>query len=448
MVSAPFCPYCGTRRDERPRPGAAAAAGAAATERLFTTSQEYLHLAFDPRAGYALLGSYAPDSAHGRLRAYDFYRKRVAWNAFTGERGTDDLDYEKLAVHKGHVYASVGRSFRVLDLLTGQQKWGAELPDKVAYDRHPLPARGARVFDPAPPGARGPVWIVATDDTISAFDRDTGQPLWRETRERMPRRILPYESGLLLLDHRHEIELVDPATRTVIDKVGPRVERLDVDGRYGLLQVECWGWREREGVLVHDFLAKKEVLFEAVDGLDDDVPCVSGNNRVFCAVEGGAKLFAAPHGKAVELMPGFRIRTMAVCGPTVVVLLTKHHGTSYRRVVGVDAQSLAVRFDLGEWASEPDDDWTTQVCSNGHVAVTVKSRQGREGDGTDSEVIAIDPGGRMLWNLPVGVWRAHWFLGGHVVVLSSRGWHIVRPDNGQVVAQYRERQDDDDDDPT
>jgi outer membrane protein assembly factor BamB len=439
VAGAPFCPYCGTRKPlaiaiaqaARPRP--------AREPRPFSTSHRDLCLTFDPRAGYALLGVFREDAGSPRLRVFDVYNKRVAWEAFAGEPALEDLDYESIAVHGGNVYVGVGRSLRVLDLMTGQPRWGAELSDTLAHDYGPPTVRGARVIDPVPAGARGAMWAVAIDDTIFAFDRDTGQPLWREVRERLPRRIRPFESGLLLLEHSSSVEVVDPATKNVVDSIASRVERLDVEGRLGILQVENWGWRERDGVLLHDFLARKEVLFEAVDDPEDDVQTVVGHGRVFCAVESGARLFAGPHGRAVELCPAFHIRSLTMCGPTLMVLLRKHHGTSVRRFMGVDPQTLAVRFDLGEMTTEPDDDWTEQVCANGQVAVLVTSPTGSD---RQCELWGVDPSGRILWRLPVGAWKAHYFLGGHVVVSSSMGWQIVRPDTGQVVAGYAASVDD------
>jgi outer membrane protein assembly factor BamB len=416
-----------------------APARAPAPAPAFTTSLSYLAFAFDPRAGYALVGVHAPDGEPPRLRAYDVVGGRVAWDAFTGDEALDGLDYESIAVRAGHVYVGVGRSFRVLDLFTGQQKWGAELPDDLAYDSGHFTERGARVVDPAQPGGGGPVWAIAVDDTIAAFDRATGQPLWREVREEMPRRIRTLEPSLLLLERGGVVEVVDPATRKVLESVGPRVERLDLEGRYGLMQVHRFGWRERDGILVHDFAAHQEALFDAVERIEDDVPCVAAQNRVFCALESGAKLYAAPGGKPIELMAGMHVRALAACGPTVMVLLSKHHGTSYRRLLGVDAQTMAVRFDLGEWTTEPNDDWSRQLCSNGHVTVAVTSPTD---DGDDCELVAVDPAGRIAWRLAVGEWKAHAFVGGHVVVLSSRGWQVVRPDNGQVIASYANRQDD------
>ena len=439
VAAAPFCPYCGNPKGAQSQAPARApvviqrAAAATKPPPTFTAPVESLYMTFDPRASYALIGPYAPREEQPRLRAYDVFGKRVAWDTFTSEDAAGGLDYKSIAVRNGNVYVGVGRSFRALDLMTGQQKWGAELTDLLACEADRVLGRGASVVDPAPAGARGPVWTVVVDGSVSAFDRDTGQPLWRETREDLPSRFHPYEARLLLLEYSEKVELVDPGTRKVLDTVGPRTRRFDLAGRHGLMQVHSWGWRERDGILVHDFMTKKEALFEAVENVQYDVQVVAGQNRVFCATDDGAKLFAAPHGKAVELMAGLKIRSLVMCGPTLVALLRKEHGTSYRRLLGVDPQTLTLRFDLGEWSPQPTSDWTGQVRSNGYVAVAVTSPTGNE---RDCELLAVDPGGRVVWKLPVGYWKWHEFLGGHLVVESSKAWRIVRPDTGQVVAIF------------
>jgi hypothetical protein len=118
-------------------------------------------------------------------------------------------------------------------------------------------------------------------------------------------------------------------------------------------------------------------------------------------------------------------------GPTLMVLLRKHHGTSYRRILGVDPMTLAVRFDLGELTSEPNDDFPLQMCSNGAIAVIVTSPTN---DDDNCELWGVDARGAVLWRTPVANWREHWFLGGNVVVSSNDGWRVLRPDTGQVFA--------------
>ncbi|HEY8079928.1 MAG TPA: PQQ-binding-like beta-propeller repeat protein [Labilithrix sp.] len=441
VVHAPFCPFCGSRKEQKapeavpgvPPPLAAQKPknAPAADTRPFTSYIVNTTLTFDPRVGYAVIGAHKPDGEPARLRAWDLQNKRVAWEALSRQLQSDDLDYEGMRVHSGNVYVGWERNFRVLDLFTGQQRWGAELSDKPAYDARPWATRGMRVFDAAPIGARGAIWLVTVDDFITCYDRDTGQMLWREERERMPRRIHPLDSGQLIVEGNGEIELVDPAQKTVLDKLSGRIERLDLEGAVGALQVRDWGFRERAGILVHDFRARKELLFEPAEDIEDDVPTVMAFGRVFCALESGAKLFAAPSARTIELLQGFHIKSLAMCGPTLFVLLVKHHGTSYRRVLGIDPQTLAVRFDLGELGTEPDDDYPTQMCSNGYVNVIVTSPAN---DDDRCELIAVDPRGAILWRKDIGEWRSHWFCGGNVVVCCGQGLRILRPDNGQLVA--------------
>ncbi len=443
VAAAPFCPFCGTQKPTRDLPAVIAEAQARARaqeqarparEEIFSKRGRDLCLTFDPRAGFALLGPAEPKGEAPRLRAYDVCNQRVAWEAMLGEPGVGNVSYEALAVRNGNVYVGLGRSLCVLDLLTGAEKWRAELSDKLAYDSSDFATRGMRVIDAAPAGAPGVVWAVAVDDVISAFDRDTGKRLWREARENMPRRILPFGAGLLLVQTGEAIELVDPATKKVLDRLQGRIERWDMDGSCGLLQVDRWGFRERDGVLVHDFATKKELLFEALEDLEDDVPTVAANGRVFCAMESGAKLVAAPKPKPVELVPAFHIRAMVMCGPTLMVLLRKHHGTSVRRVVGVDPATLTIRFDLGELPERPSDNWTTQLCSNGQVTVLA---HGHATDSRSCDLLALDARGNSAWRVTVGEWRAHYFLGGYVAVFSSWGWQILRPDNGEVFAEFK-----------
>ena len=447
VAGAPFCPYCGASKgapqqvvggaqvQARVEAIRLARSGqqAAKAARPFSTSFPGLCFTFDPRAGYALIGAYAPDGQPPRLRAYDLMGGRVAWEAFTGDEGVLELDYESITVRAGNVYVGVGRSFRVVDLFTGQQKWGAELPDALAYDGGHFTERGPRVIDPVQPGMRGPVWVIAVDKTVAAFDRDTGQPCGARSSRTRRAGSTRSSPGCCSPSAATSSSSWIPSNRHVIERVGPRVERLDIEGRQGIMQVDRFGWRDREGILVHDFVARKELLFEGVDDLEDDVQSVTGQGRVFCAVESGAKLVAAPRGKPVELMAGMHIRALAMCGPTLMVLLVKHQGTRYRRLLGVDAQSLAVRFDLGEWTTSPTDHWTRQVCSNGHIAVVVTSTTDRD---DNCELVAVNPAGRIGWKLAVGEWKAHAFVGGHLVVCSSKGWQVVRPDTGQVVASY------------
>src|SRR5439155_22968947 len=167
----------------------------------------------------------------------------------------------------------------VLDLYTGRVKWGAELSDKLTYDGSYGPERGLKLLDPSPPGQRGAVMAFTTDSTISSFDRDSGQLSWREKRERLPYRMTCIgQSGLVAFDNG---EVMNPLQQKPVMKLGGHGE---IVGQYGLWRVSNWGWRQREGIVLFDYLANKELLFEAIEDVESDVRLVMGHGRVFGAV--------------------------------------------------------------------------------------------------------------------------------------------------------------------
>ncbi len=393
-----------------------------------------LCLAFDPQVGFALIGAHQPGKKEpARLQAFDPYNQRVAWQALVGTAGVETVEDDMLAVRGRNVYVSIGRSLHTLDLFTGQSKWGSEFTDRLKDDSAYGINRGLQIIDATPDGQRGALLALGVDDTITSLDRDTGQLLWRENRERMPRRITPLgPSGLLVIEGDQTV-VIHPSSSAPVFQLSKRPSRADIVGQFGIWQVENWDWRDREGLALFDYVANKELMFEAVEKIEDDVPSVMGHGRIFCALESGAKLFGAPQANAVVLREGFHIRSLLMGGPTLFVLLEKHHGTDYRRILGVDPQTLGIRFDLGELSTEPDDNWTGQMCTNGELTVIVTSR---DDDDDHCELWGVNSAGQVLWKTYVGEWRGHYFLGGHIIAYASSTWHILRPNDGQTVATY------------
>ncbi len=180
-----------------------------------------------------------------------------------------------------------------------------------------------------------------------------------------------------------------------------------------------------------DYLANQEVMFDAIDKIEEDVPFVMGFNCVFGATHSGDKLFASPNAKPTVLREGLRINQLAVAGPTLFALLIKSEGTRVRRVVGLDPQTLAVRFDLGELSTEPTSSRANQILALPDMAVIVTS----SGDSSQCELWGVLPTGQIAWRTPVGSWSAHYLLGGHIVCYAD-GWKILRPNDGQIVMEY------------
>jgi hypothetical protein len=393
-------------------------------------------IAFDPQLGYVLFGQHTPKGQPARIRAYDIIQKRVLWESLSGAPDVASVEYEQLAAHNRNVYVATGRTLRVLDLGTGQPKWGGELSDKPCYVGEHGPTRGMMVIDAAAPGQRGAVVVPTVDYGLTSFDRDTGRPLWHETRERSLSQWWPIEqSGLIVLD-TSPLEVMQPAQQAPLAKLDGRMRRFDIDGRYGMFKVGNWGWRERDGILLHDLLANHEVFFEPVNNIEDDVPCALGPGRVYCAVESGEKLLGVPQGAPVAVLAGYRARALKMCGPTLFALLEKHHGTGIRRLLGLDPQTLAVRFDLGELTTEPNDNWERHMASNGEVLALVTSPTN---DDDKCEIVGVNAGGRVLWKVDVGEWTSHYFMGAMLVVNSDGAVRIIRPQDGQIVGEYTNR---------
>ena len=104
------------------------------------------------------------------------------------------------------------------------------------------------------------------------------------------------------------------------------------------------------------------------------------------------------------------------------------------RVVGIDPGTLAFRFDAGEAGTEPEEPWEGQLATDGYSLVFVGSPRDDRGS---CELRSVDTTtGRTLWSRPVGMWRAHRFVAGHLVVWSDERVEVLAPANGQVVAAY------------
>jgi len=335
---------------------------------------------------------------------------------------------------RGHtVYVSIGRTLRALDLFTGRQKWGAEFSDELQYEVGHGPDRGLKVIDATPPGQLGVVITFTVDNMIMAMDRDTGRLLWKEKREHMPSKVTPIEqSGLLLFETKYVHEVINPAQQVPVLRIAKPIQCSNLVGRYGIWQVKSWGWRDREGIALFDYLANQEVMFEAIDGVEDDVACVMGFHRVFCATNDGDKICYAPNGVPTALREGHRIQQLAVVCPTLFALMAKHEGTRTRRVLGLDPQNLAVRFDLGELSREPSDNEDKQILALPELAVIVNSR---DRDDDHCELWGVAPTGQIVWRTYVGEWSAHYALGGHIVCYAG-GWKILRPNDGQIVMDH------------
>lgn len=445
------CPYC-RANVTAPHPGLGAVPGrppqpmpmhGSEADALFTADVDALVCTF---AGgrFLLVGAHAPPGQPSRLRAVDPIQKAVVWEALQGEAWLAGLEASHIKALGPNVYVAHKRALHAFDPLTGARRWGAQLADKVdaGYDR----AAGLAVVDPFPPGGRGAILVRTIDNGLHAFDRDTGQPLWsRSFGDKRFDMTAVEGQGAVVVRHGWPFVRVDVMNPAYAQPIASHPVRGDwstdlgvarVSGRSVVTVVESYGAdADQEGVLCFDAVTGQLHFFEQVDDLeDDDVSACAMGALVYAPTDDGG-IWVGPRGRALPCpVPGHSVVSMLPAGPTLAVLCKKSQGTETRRVVGLDPATLGFRFDCGEAGSEPSDDWDEQMVTDGYSIVFVASPTD---DDDACELRSVDStSGRLLFRHPVGAWRGHAFLGGHVVAWSAEAMWVLAPANGKVVAQY------------
>lgn len=207
-----------------------------------------------------------------------------------------------------------------------------------------------------------------------------------------------------------------------------------VSGRTVLTVVDDMGPEgDLDGLLCFDAVTGQTHFFDQVEDLEEDVlPCAIGP-RAFAAMDDGAGLYVGPRGRPMPVpVPNHVIAAMMQAGPTLMLLLKKAHGTPIRRVVGIDPQTLAFRFDAGEAGSEPDHRWERQMQTDGYSVVFVATP---EDDLDRAELRSVDTStGRQLWRRPAPRYRSHSFVNGAVVVRMYNNVEVLQAQNGQPIA--------------
>ncbi len=448
------CPYCKANVTaplvgQGPTPGAnmhmhGFAPAAPSTPSLFTGDVESLVCAFVEGRGFLLVGPHAPGGQPSRLRAVDMTSKQVAWEAFEGQTWLSDLEATQMLVQGKNLYVCHKRSLYVLDVRTGERRWAVQLPDAVdtGYDRF----QGPHVVDPFAETGRGAILVRTVDNGLHAFDRDSGQALWSRSFGDKSFEMAPVSGqGAVIVRYGApfvKIDIVNPAYAQPIASLPQRGDwstdlgLTRVWGRSVVSVVESYGSEaDQEGVLCLDGVTGQVHFFEEVEDLeDDDVAACAMGQRVFAPTDDGG-MWVGPRGRAMPCpVPNHRIAAFVPAGPTLFLLCKKAQGTAVRRVVGIDPTSLAFRFDCGEAGAEPDDDTEHQLITDGYSVVFVASTHD---DASQCELRSVDTtSGRMLWSKPIGTWRGHFFVGGHVVAWSYESVQVFAPSNGAVVAKY------------
>ncbi len=389
-------------------------------------------VAFDPRAGFLAIGGHAPVGEPARLRAWDLRAGRSAWEALSGQGWLEDTSRDELWVRGSSVYVANRRQLVALDLASGAQRWVATLSD-VASD----------IADAFPAGGRGAILVSTIDHHLFALDRDAGHVLWHRSFGDKDLALQAVEGmGVCVVRWGSpyvKVDLVSPGHPQPIASLGHDHWSTDlglarVAGRSVVTVAEDMGGEgDEEGLLGFDAVTGQRHFFDRVEDLehDDVAPCAMGP-RVFAATSDKHGIYVGPKGRRMPSpVPSHEVAAFCAAGPTLAILLRKAHGTPVRRVIGIDPQTLAFRFDAGEAGSEPDDAWERQMATDGWSLVFVAAL-----DDDRHELRSVDTtSGRRLWSRALdGRWVSHRFLGGHLVVRTEDGLQILAPSSGEPIA--------------
>jgi len=391
-------------------------------------------VAFDPQVGFVAIGGHSPTGEPVRIRAWDMKGNRPLWEALHGQKWVEDADNDDIWVHGRNVYLAKKKQLVVLDLVTGAQKWVASMSD-----------RPEDVADPFPPGGRGAILVPTADYGLFAFDRDSGQPLWNrvfENRIEVQSAVGLGACVVRVAGSYVKVEIVNPAYPHPIARLGDDHWSTDlgicrVMGRSVVTVAEDMGSDgDDDGLLGFDAVTGQRHFFDKVEDLEESdlAPCAMGP-RVFAATDDLDGIYVGPHGRVMPVpIPHHEVVAFCAAGPTLAMLLKKTHGAEVRRIIGIDPQSMAFRFDAGEAGEAPSRDYEKQLATDGYSLVFVAT----DDDDIDKyELRSVDTTtGRRLWTHRLeGEWQEHRFVGGHVMVRTYDCVEVLSASNGQSIAR-------------
>ncbi|MBX3258194.1 MAG: PQQ-binding-like beta-propeller repeat protein [Labilithrix sp.] len=408
-------------------------------------------VAVSPSLGPVVLSKRAPLGAPPRLLAFDLRREQPLWEAFEGQPWVAALSASSFRVHRDTVYVANRAALVALDLASGRQRWVAQLSDAVARTPEERGVERRLVVEDAyPPGQPGVVLVKCVDHTLAAFDRDSGRPLHTRTfgegRSDFEVRAIPNASVALVTYGAPytRCDRIDPAQPRSLSTHGGDADgdwstslgACSLLGRSVVTRVESFGPdADQEGVLVFDAITGRRHFFEEVEELSEEVTPAATPSAVLFATEDERSIWVGPRGRRIPSpVAGSSLKAFLVAGPTVFALLAKR-GSGRRRIVGLDAATLAMRFDCGEVGTEPDDVTARAMVTDGHTVVYVASPTD---DADACELVAVDAAaGFRLWSRRVGTYLAHSIDSGYVVARSRDALVVLTLREGQEVGAHR-----------
>ncbi len=402
-----------------------------------------------------LLGAQVDPDRTWKIRAIELGSYAQVWEAMAGSTWSFPPDRSHMAVRAGRLYVAHQGQLAAIDLATGRYLWGTRLVDAVETDSDLMfNPDEVMIFDLCPGAASSVVVMCTEQGYVVGYDRDSGQCRWQQTFDDSAKITPLYGSGvavrfgggttILGLDGSPIAQFSDsgtPAYEGGLAHNGTVLIPFDSD--------------EGKGVAIVDGATGQVRASRIVQEVDDDpAPITVGNKFVamtrrakpgtYQIVDPGkpqaqpgffAKLFGGKPGSVdLELgIPKMGIVAMRPCGPLVVMQLRGWEDLDERRVVAIDVNSGAKRYDSGQLPYRPSSMEPAQVQANDQMFVYVTAPGG---DDNECELRGVDASGQQRWATPVGSWNHH-FLSGDVVVCYAHGRvHVLDLASGERVGGY------------
>ncbi len=404
-----------------------------------------------------LLGSAVREDGSWVLRMVDASTRQVVWEALDGMRWAQPPDEQQLAVRSDRLFVALEGVLHCVDLSSGRRLWGAMTDSNL--ETHPdLAFQGDELmlYDFPLPSAEGAVVAMSKSGTVAAWGRDSGRVLWTQAWDRPAVHHVP---GLgVIVDDRSRMSFVRAFDGSVVahwtgdDLPG----EVCVQGDRILLRADVETQAADENrVRVLDASTLELVCEQPVDSVSFDPAPVLCGTRIFTAIDdvAGSTFHildpAKPPKKPFFLfammgwaragtqhqqlpIPKQRLEAIVAVGSLVLFDLRPLDGGESRRIIGIDRDSAAVRFDSGPLSGEPSTMSTMQIQHDDDVFVYVTAPSG---DDAHCELRAVDANsGQQLWSQDIGDWSMHSVQEGHVVLV-----HHPQEDRGRTIATLQLR---------
>lgn len=362
----------------------------------------------------------------------------AVWESLQGSRWSAPPDEQKMAVRGDRLFIGIEGRLHCLDLASGRALWSAMIDAPV--ETHPdIAAQGDELmlYDFPLPQQEGALAVITKHGTVFAWGRDSGRPLWTQRFDRPSVTMVPGVG--LIFDDRVTVNIIRAFDgHVLVSWTGDDLpDNLHVEGqRIAIKLCVETGSFDASHVRIYDAATMGLLADHHVDGatLDDTaafvgeklfVPIDTIAGSTFHVVDPSvtpakvgwfAKLFGVkPFGKRHQTLavPKMRFVWMLRAGTMVLFHVQPLEGDG-RRIIGLDANTLAPRFDSGPLPEDPSTMDVAQVQANEEVFVYVTSP---DGDDNNCELRGVDAAtGMERYRLDVGDWSAHHIEGGHLVV--------------------------------